>query len=184
MNALIFAGSLVSLLMFVPLWGQIRSGVAKQNLLTWALWMALDVVLVASIASQGGTGWLLPLVYAFGNAATISIIWRIGDRGQWTWFEGMVTLLTLASMVVWYFAGDAMATVASTAAVMIAGVPQLQDAWKRPHEMPVRVYLGYLVGSALCVAGGADWSIKERFHSVAATLYGVVIITLANRRIA
>lgn len=182
MNALIFAGSLVSLLMFVPLWGQIRSGVAKQNLLTWVLWMALDVVLAASIISQGGTGWLLPTVYAFGNAVTISVIWKTGGRGDWTWFEAMVTFLTLASMIIWYYTSDAMATIASTSAIMIAGIPQLKDAWEKPREMPLRVYLGYLVGSMLCVAGGADWSIKERFHSVAATLYGAAIITLAMRR--
>jgi hypothetical protein len=182
-NALIFTGSLVSFLMFVPLLGQIRSGVAKQNILTWTLWMSLDVVLAASIISQGGTAWLLPVVYCIGNAVTISVIWGTGDRGEWTWFEAMVTFLTLASMVVWYFAGDAMATIASTSAIMIAGIPQLKDAWKKPHEMPVRVYLGYLVGSVLCVAGGADWSIKERFHSVAATMYGGAIIVLATRRV-
>jgi len=37
MNALVWTGSILALLTYYPLWKQIKSGKAKQNFLTWAL---------------------------------------------------------------------------------------------------------------------------------------------------
>ena len=79
MNALVLAGSAVAILVYFPLWNQIRSGKAKQNLLTWALWGALGLVVAATIIVQHGN-WLLPLVYAFGSGVTVLIIMRHGLR--------------------------------------------------------------------------------------------------------
>lgn len=181
MNALVLAGSAVAILTYFPLWKQIRSGKAKQNLLTWVLWGTLDLVVAATIIVQHGS-WLLPMVYAFGSGVTVLIIKRHGDKASWTWFETMVASLVIVSTVVWYLTTDATATVASTCAMLIAGIPQLKDAWRKPHEMPLAAYAMYTLANILCTAGGADWSIKERFYPASAAVFCLLITALSARR--
>ena len=182
MNALVLAGSIVAILTYFPLWKQIRSGKARQNLLTWALWGALDAIVAATIIVQHGS-WLLPVAYTFGSGLTVVIIMRQGDKASWTWFETMVASLALVSMVVWYLTTNVIATVASTSAMLIAGMPQLKDAWQKPEEMPLGAYASYFVANLLCTAGGADWSIKERFYPASAALFCLIITMLAARRL-
>ncbi len=65
MNVLVLAGSTVAILTYFPLWKQISGGKVKQNLLTWVLWGALDLLVALTIVVQHGS-WLLPTVYASG----------------------------------------------------------------------------------------------------------------------
>lgn len=181
MNTLTLVGSLIAILTYFPLWNQIRSGQAKQNLLTWVLWGTLDLVVAATIVAQHGN-WLLPVVYGFGSGVTVLIIKRHGDKSLWTWFETMVASLVIVSAAVWYLTTDALATVASTCAMIIAGVPQLKDAHQKPHEMPLVAYAMYAVANILCTAGGADWSIKERFYPASAAAFCLAIVLLSLKR--
>ena len=86
------------------------------------------------------------------------------------------------SVVVWYLTTDATATIASTCAMLIAGVPQIKDAWRKPQEMPLAVYAMYMVANILCTAGGADWSIKERFYPASAAVFCLLITALSARK--
>lgn len=181
MSVLVFAGSLIAILTYFPLWKQIRSGKAKQNLLTWVLWGTLDAVVAATIVVQDGS-WLLPIVYTFGSGVTVLIIKRHGDKASWTWFETLVASLVIVSVVVWYLTTDAIATVASTCAMLIAGIPQLKDAWQKPREMPLAAYTMYAVANILCAAGGADWSVKERFYPASGAVFCLLITALSARR--
>jgi len=181
MNALIWAGSILALLTYFPLWKQIRSGKAKQNLLTWALWGVLDAVVAATIIVQKGN-FLLPVVYTIGSTLTVYFILKAGNKAAWTWFETMVASLTIASMVIWYFSGGKVATVASTTAMLIAGIPQLNDAWKKPQDMPFLAYISYSIANCLSTAGGKSWAIEERFYPAGATVFCFLIAVLAARK--
>lgn len=181
MNALIWAGSILALLTYYPLWKQIRSGEAKQNLLTWALWGILDAVVAATIIVQGGS-FLLPVTYGVGSTITVYFIWKAGNKAEWTWFETMVATLTIVSMVVWYFSGGKMATIASTTAMVIAGIPQLIDAWKKPQDMPLLAYSSYFIANCLSTSGGKSWAVEERFYPVSAAIFCFLIVALATRK--
>ena len=182
MNALTLAGSALALLTYFPLWKQIRSGSVKQNLLTWALWSTLDAVIAGTIIVQKGS-FLLPVVYALGGSMTVFFIARSRSKARWTWFESMVSFLVLASMVIWYVSGSKVATVASTVAMLIAGIPQIADAWKKPKDMPLMAYSSYFVANCLSTAGGKNWSIEERFYPVSAGAFCLLIPVLAAWRV-
>lgn len=182
MNAFIWAGSILALLTYYPLWKQIRSGEAKQNFLTWALWGALDFVVAATIVVQGGN-FLLPVIYGVGSLVTVFFIWKSGDKATWTWFETMVAFLTIASMVIWYFSGGKIATIASTMAMLIAGIPQLIDAWEKPRDMPILVYFSYFIANCLSAAGGKGWAIQERFYPTSGAIFCLLIAALALRKL-
>lgn len=181
MDALVWAGSILALLTYFPLWKQIVSGKAKQNLLTWVLWGVLDTVVAATIIVQGGS-FLLPVTYGMGSIVTAFFILKSGNKTTWTWFETMVATLTIASMVIWYFSGSKIATVASTTAMLIAGIPQLIDAWKKPQDMPFLAYISYSIANCLSVAGGKSWAIEERFYPASAAIFCFLIATLAARK--
>lgn len=182
MNVLILAGSVVAILIYFPLWKGIRTGKVEQNLLTWALWGTLDFVVAATIIAQKGS-FLLPIAYAIGSLITVLFIVKAKGKASWTWFESLVSFLVLASMVIWYFSGDKVAAVASTTAMCIAGVPQLIDAWKKPHSMPLLVFSAYLLANVLSTAGGSDWSIKERFYPASAAVYCFLIVLFSARKL-
>ena len=57
-----------------------------------------------------------------------------------------------------------MATISSTLAVVIAGLPQIKDSWKKPDRPTSFIYLGYTVVNTLFFFGGKTWSIEERFY--------------------
>ena len=181
MSTLTWVGSALGLLTYFPLWKQIRAGDVEQNVLTWALWAALDSIIAAAIFSQGGS-FLLPMIYGLGSLLTVIFLIRSGNKAVWTWFEVFVAFLAFLSMVVWYLSGDKVATIASSVAMMIASIPQIKDAWKKPREMPLLVYCSYLVANCLVTAGGADWSIKDRFYPTSATFVCGFIVALTLRK--
>ena len=181
MSILTWLGSILAMLTYFPFWKQIRTGKVKQNIFSWVLWGALDAVASATIIVQKGN-FLLPLVYAVGSLLTVFFLVKADNKARWTWFETLVATLVVASMVIWYLSGDKVATVASTMAMLISGIPQLVDAWKKPHEMPFLAYCSYFVANCLTTAGGANWSIKERFYPVAAAIFCGLIAALSARR--
>ena len=182
MNALVWAGSILAILTYFPLWRGIRSGEVKQNLLTWVLWATLDGVVAATLIAQGGS-FLLPAAYTVGSAITSFLIIKSGNKASWTLFETMVALLVVVSIGVWYFCGDKVATVASTMAMVIAGIPQLVDAQKKPQDMPFLVFVSYLIANSLSTAGGKDWSIEERLYPASAAIYCFVVVVFSARKL-
>ncbi len=182
MNTLILTGSILAVLTYFPLWKGIRSGEVRQNLLSWVLWAILDGVVAATIIAQKGN-LLLPVTYAVGSTITSFLIIRSGKKASWTWFETMVALLVVVSMGVWYLSGDKVATVASTMAMVVAGIPQLVDAWKKPQDMPFFVFVSYFIANCLSTAGGKNWSIEERFYPAFATLYCFVMLIFSARKL-
>lgn len=182
MNAYIVLGSALAIVLYFPLWWQIkeRAG-AGQNFLTWILWFSLDVVVTASLVSKKGN-LLLAATYTIGSFITVLVIRKFGDKGRWTRFETMVLALVFLSMAVWCFSGDRMATIASTTAIVIAGIPLLVDTFKEPKKAPLAVYAGYVVASCLSAVGGKNWSVEERLYPVAIGIFSLLCALFASRK--
>jgi len=140
----------------------IASGESEQNLTTWGLWAVLDGIVTASIIAQGGS-WGIPATYATGSMVIALAIARFG-KARWTWFETMIASMVVICMIIWSLSGARNATIASTAAVVIAGVPQLFEAWEKPEDSPFSVYLLFALANILATAGAKSWSIEERFY--------------------
>src|SRR3989344_6140324 len=182
-NTFVLAGGILALIAYLPLWWKLWSGSATQNLATWILWTMLDCIIAASIIFQDGN-FLLSVMYAIGSAITVLCIVRSGVTYQWSWLDTLTASLVLGSMLIWYFSGDAKtATVASTGAIVIAGIPQLSDAWKNPRDMPILVFWGYLIANCLSAAGGASWGIEARIFPTVMAMFSAAMILIATRRL-
>lgn len=181
MNAWTWSGSILAILAYFPLWRQILKKKVSQNFFTWILWCALDAITTVSILFQKG-GFYLPATYTIGGLITVLCIIKAKNLASWTRFETFVLFLVFASMVVWYFSESKMAIIASTVANIIASLPQITDAWKKPREMPLLIYTTYFIGNILCTVGGKSWSVEERLYPAACVALCLTMVLFTARR--
>jgi len=177
----LIAGGAVAGAVYLALWVQIWLGISRQNFPTWTLWAIMDGITAASIILQSGN-YILPAVYATGSLITAASIFIKTRTVKWTWVETMVVTLVIACFVVWRLSGPRMATIAGTIAVIIAGIPQAIDMWKRPWESSFLAYLGFFVANALSTFGGKDWSIEERFYPGLCAVFCLIIVAVIARK--
>jgi len=145
------------------------------------LWSTLDGISAGTIIAQHGN-YLLPLAYTIGSGIATFCILK-SKQVVWTWFESFVTFLVLVCLAIWALSGSKTATVASTLAMVIAGIPQLIETARKPWETPILIYLGYFTANSLSVFGGKDWLIQERFYPSSAAIYCFFIVILAMRKL-
>lgn len=180
MNPLALAGALLALAMYLPLCISMLKAGVKQNLATFLLWGILDAIAAGSSFLEGGN-YMLPTFYVLGCISVIACIVRIGNI-QWTLVEWLCSALVVICIVVWSFLGNEPAIVVSTIALAIAGLPQLWDTWRRPHEAAPLIYLGFTVANGLTVLAGKDWTIAERFYPSVCTVLTTLFVLFAARR--
>lgn len=159
----------------------LRGGVV-QNLTSWILWAILDVILAAAVIYQGGN-WPFIVTYVLGCLAVASVIYKTSII-KWTWYEYLVTFLVFLCMMVWAISGAETATIAGTVAVIIAGIPQLIDVWRKPEENSVFIYSGFFIGNIFSTAAGKDWSIEERFYPASMVVFCFFyVISIARKHL-
>jgi len=182
MSSLILAGTALALVLYIPLCKQISTGNVKQNLATWILWSILDGIAAGTLIIQHGN-FLLPAAYTLGGATTVLCILISTKKTGWTWFESFITLLVIICLIVWASSGAKTATIASSLALVLAGVPQLIESYRKPWDTPVLIYIGYTTANILSVLGGKDWSVEERFYPSSASIYCLVVSIVALRKV-
>lgn len=181
MNIFLVLASVIAIATYFPLQRQIVSGKVTQNLLTWILWGTIDLLIgIESIFGEGN--FLLALTYGLGSFVIAGFIFKTKHKTEWTWFETMVIVLVVVCLLIWYFSGTKIAIIASTLAMFISGIPQLIDSYKKPHEIPVVAYIGYLTANCFSLAGGKSWTIEERFYPVMAGLVCILILACSVRK--
>ena len=174
-------GCAITSLTYAYLCFLLHKGKTAQNFATWLLWAALDVVLAASVIYQDGN-WPFIVTYVVGCIAVAATVFFKSSVVRWTLFETLITILVVICMLVWSISGARNATIAGTVAVVVAGILQLIDAWKKPEENSVLVYTGFLIGNIFSTAAGKDWSVEERFYPATCTFFCVVFIFIISRK--
>ena len=182
MNPLTLAGSVIGILVYVPLCYQIlkSGGKVEQKFATWILWAILDGIVAASIIYQHGN-FLLAAAFSLGSTITAICIFK-SRNFRWGWFDSMATVMAIACMVIWAFSGARIATIASTTAVVIAGLPLMWDCYKRPWKNPFFTYAAFMVSNILTTMGGKNWSVEERLYPAVCTIYCCVVTLLIARK--
>jgi len=161
-DALKVSSGVLGLLMYAPLIRHaLRHNGAGQSFAMWALWAVLDTTLTLSIVVQHGN-YLLPAGFAVGSMILSLILFAKG-RFLWGRFEYTITALVIVCLCVWALSGSQMATIASSLAIVIAGLPAVVELWRNPQRGIAHVWLGYAAANLLALFGGSDWSIEERF---------------------
>ena len=180
-DALKISGGVLALLMYVPLiTGTIRDKGAGQSFAMWALWAVLDTTVTISLMVQRGNYWLT-FGLAVGSVA-LALLLLLKGRFAWSWFETAILVLVLVCLAVWKFSGPKWATIATTVAIVIAGLPGMVELWRNPQPVLGRIWLGYTVANLLALWGGASWTIEERFAPGVFAVQTVAFVAIACRR--
>src|SRR3989344_1859430 len=132
---------------------------------------------LAHLSFKRGNFWL-SLMYTLGGTITVLCISRSGNF-RWEWFDTLVAALVVLCIIIWAIVGPWYATIVSSRALLIAGLPQLKESVEEPWETPVPVYIGYTVANILSILGGKEWTVEERCYPVCAGIYCLAISILA-----
>jgi len=175
------AGGILALIMSLPMFiTVVKHRGAGQSFATWMLWTALNSILTVSVIQQHGN-YLMLLGFTFGAAASAAaLLWQ--KRFLWGRFETVVLLLVLASVAVWAMSGSKMATIAATAASVIAGMPGMVALWRSPQRKVGNVWLGFAIANGLSFAGGATMTVEERLAPGVFTLSALLMVAISRRR--
>jgi hypothetical protein len=158
----IWSSGIIAFMLNYPLISGILKGQIKQNVATWILWISLDVIALVSIILQKGNYILLIFYCTCGTIVILCLLYK--RLFKWTKFETFISVLVCICLIVWYVSGPKGATIASTIAVCISGLPQIRDSWLVPNSRTGWIYVGFIIANGLFFLGGKAWTIEDRFY--------------------
>lgn len=171
---------MLALSLYLPLVWQITKRQVTQNLATFILWGTLDAVAAGALIAQHGN-WYLPAAYVGGCVLVIASLIYVRTV-SWTWFETAISIMVVACIIGWYYSGPRMATILSTTGVVLAGLPQLWDIYKKPKEAPFAIYVGFVMVNLLSTLGGKAWTVEERLYPFACLILCFVVMAFCARK--
>lgn len=172
--------TLLALTLYIPLVWQILSRKVTQNLATFILWGTLDAVAAMSLFTQHGN-WYLPAAYVGGCLLVIGSLIYVRTM-KWTWFETLISVMVIVCIIGWWQSGPRMATILSTAGVVIAGLPQLWDSYTEPETQPFVIYWGFVLVNVLSTLGGKSWIVEERLYPASCAVLCFLVVLAISRK--
>jgi hypothetical protein len=180
MNYLALLGGIVGLVAFILLTIALLRSTTEQSFAAFFLWALLDAIATVTTIIEGGNYWLA-LSNATGSAI-ITIVLVAKRQVSWTWIETMTSILVVICLVVWYTSGEQAGIVASSLAVLIAGIPQMVDTFRRPESTSSLPYVVFFIGNVMSLVAGRAWTIEERFYQCVSISLTIVILVFSLRR--
>lgn len=180
MNYLALVGGIIGLVAFLLLIVELLRSTTEQSFAAFFLWALLDGIATVTTIIEGGNYWLA-LSNAMGSAL-ITIILVRKKQVSWTWIETMTAILVVICLVVWCASGELAGIVASSLAVLVAGIPQMVDTFRKPESTPWLPYAIFLVGNILSLIAGRSWSIEERFYQCVSLFISLAVLVLSLRK--
>jgi hypothetical protein len=157
-----WSGCLLAVCLYLPLVSGIWKDKIQQSFATWILWVSLDIIALVSIFLQGGNYLVLVFYVTIGSIVSGLLLYK--KQFKWTKFETLVLFLVLVCLVFWWFSGSRTATILSSIAVVIAGMPQLKESLRGPDKVTGYIYLGFTAVNALFFFAGKSWTVEDRFY--------------------
>ena len=174
------AGGLGALVLFVPMAVEVmKDGGGGQSFATWVLWAALDTILTISIVRQHGN-FLLPLGFVIGGLVVTGLLLAKG-RFAWRRLDTVILALVLGCLAGWKLGGAKAATVATTMAICLAGIPGLVELWRHPQRQVGNIWGWYVLANGLAFLGGTAMTVQERFAPGVFAAYSLLMF-LASRK--
>jgi hypothetical protein len=180
MNVYGIISGLIGFSVYIPLCILLLRKQVKQNFASWFLWVIIDLIVTGSLIMQGGS-WHLSAIYVTGSSITCLCILR-SKIFHWGRFETFIATLVVICLVIWKCLTPEWATVASTIATVIAGIPVQVEAYRKPQDQPLLSYIGFALANGLGIAAGNAWTISERLFPTACFPFSVLLVIFTLRR--
>jgi hypothetical protein len=162
---------------YVPLTVGIIRERASQSFAAFLLWGLLDAIAMVSSILQHGNFWL-----ATSNVVgTFFIAALLLYKGQFEWSktETLTCVLVVVCLIIWYVSGNTGAIVASSVAVVLAGIPQMSHTFRHPQQTPVAVYVIWVCANTISFLSARGWTIDEVFYAFCSLVLCSAILAIA-----
>lgn len=152
-------GGLFALLAYPFFAKMIRDNPEKYNSTTMFLWCFIDAIAGISMFLEGGN-YILAGLFVVGSYSMGVILWShrkitFGEK------EIIIFAMVICCIGIWFFSSNIWATIASTTATILAGVPQFLDSRKKPDRKSTHVWLLFFAGGAISFFAGKDWDFES-----------------------
>lgn len=152
----------------------------EQSFVAFMLWAMLDTIATTTTILEGGNYWL-PLGNAVGASCVTFLL--VFKKIAWSWIETMTAILVIVCLITWYVAGGAAGIIASSLAMVIAGIPQMVDTYNKPWVTPTGIYVTFTIANVLSFIAGKAWTIEERFYPACAVFLCLMIVIFSMRKV-
>jgi hypothetical protein len=170
--------------MYFPILYYIWTGKLKQSFATWILWVILDCIALGSIIAQKGENTFVLTCYVFGGTLVwLSLLYK--RQFKWGVKEWLTLGLVVLCMAIWKVSGAWWATIASTFAVCVSGIPQFIESNSDPKQDKVTgyIYIGCTLVNILYFLAGKNMSVEDKFYpSMMVPLCLAIAIAALRRR--
>lgn len=177
-------GVVGALAIALPILLKIHGGETIFNPLSYFMWSSLSVLAAVVLYRAGEGGWQLMAAY-WGSDFAIGLYGYLkAGTLKFGWFEGFVIGLVLVCTIIWLrceakkqHSGQKdykASVIANAAAMMLAGIPQIGDAWRKPNELSMFVAGGYIAVSVASYLGESKFN--GRLIPGLSVVYWIVII--------
>lgn len=138
------------------------------------IWGILNAIIALASYVQVGN-YALAGLYTVTSFLTATVIF-VKSGSSWNQSDTWVLLCAVGSMVIWYFTGPWWATVASTTAVMLAGIPQLQEINRNPDRQKWWPWASFAIANLCSICAGREWSVPERLYPTCVFLFSALLV--------
>lgn len=151
-----------------------------QNVATWALWFCLDVLVFASSVKAGNKEAYLVGCYMVG-AGLVTLMVLTNGTWQWSVVETAASVGAGLAIIAWWRAGPKWAVVMGNAAMSIAAIPTVVDAWVSPTPASGWMWTTTAVCSLVAIAAARKWTIEDRLFPVVGFCIDGIVAVLVLR---
>lgn len=174
--AIVITGSLPYLLLIIG----IVKGEVRQSFASWLLWLILDTIVLYGIMAQKGS-MLLFSVFTTGTlVVTLFLVFK--KQFSWEKFETFVSVLVGICIFMLLRGSPYISIIASTAALNIAGIPQIIGTYRDPRSTSTKAYFLFMLASLLSVISTEVWTVQDKLPQTSSTVYCFIIVLLSMRK--
>ena len=138
------------------------------------IWGIINGIIASASYVQGGN-YVLVSVYTVTSFLTAGVV-LLKSGCSWSTSNTKVLLCAVGSMVIWYFSGPWWAMVASTTALMLAGIPQLEKIDQDPDSQKWWPWASFALANFCSIWAKEEWSVPQRLYPTCTFLFSVLLV--------
>lgn len=148
-----------------------------QNILSYTLWVILDVVQYLVTKSVDGESTLLLLVFMVGGASIVLLLYKLNVRGKLKKNDYYVIGGVIVCVFTWQVVkAPILAIVFASLAQFVAGIPLLRETWINPRSKYLLPNFIFLYDTVLGIVFIENYKLEDTLFQYVMILYLVIVI--------
>lgn len=174
----------VNIVAYIPYFISTLRGETKPSKVTWWIWTAFEILLIASYIMSGAnnTKWL-PIAALVGMLITAILSLRYGKRG-WTIIDTICSVGSIVGIAIWIISGSPVIAMCSFLIVdFLAAIPTMVKSWHNPEEENAFTWAITFASGLINLFAIEKWTFEIVIYPLhLVLLYGMILYILLRKR--